>query len=368
MTEPRGIPPGGTASAGAAPLRGRVVALAQALPKVELHVHLEGTMSAARLRAVAARDGLDVDHRAYAPELAERSFDAFLVSFMARLRALRRPDDWAAVLDDLCTSQAAENAVHTEAFVTFTGALRGEFDAGDALAAMAEVAAGHRRRGIDVGLVLDAPRPLGPEVCADLVRLAAADRTGLVRGVGIGGPEQSCPTAAFAAPFALAAEAGLGRTAHAGEHDGPESVRAAVEVLGVQRVGHGCRAVEDAAVVRLLRDRRVFVDVCPTSNRATGAWDPAAGPHPLRHLHAAGVHIDIGSDDPAVVGGTLSGEWAALVLEHGLRPHDLVAIAVDAVDGSFLGDADRARLRARIEAGVLDVRDEAAELEEALGG
>lgn len=352
--------------AGELPLRDRVTTLARRLPKLELHVHLEGTMSSERLAAVARRDELDIDPRAYAPELAERNFEAFLVAFMARLRALRRPDDWAAVLDDLCRAQAAQNAIHTEAYVTLTGALRGEFDAGDVLRAMAEVAADHRRHGVDVLLVMDAPRPLGSQACEHLVRLSAADSTGLLRGIGIGGPEESWPTEAFAPSFALAAELGLHRTAHAGEHSGPESVRAAVELLGAERIGHGCRAVDDPTVVDLLRDRGVFVDICPTSNRATGAWDPSAGPHPLRALHDAGVRLTVGSDDPAVVGGTLSGEWAGLVLEHGLRPHDLVALTQGSVEACFLQPAERARLRARVAADIIDINDDAAALEEAL--
>ncbi|HEY6379379.1 MAG TPA: hypothetical protein VI316_09375 [Candidatus Dormibacteraeota bacterium] len=352
--------------AGERPLHDRVVALARQLPKLELHVHLEGTVTAERLAAIARRDGLDIDPRAYAPELAESSFEAFLVAFMARMHALRRPDDWAAVLDDLCVTQAAQNAIHTEAYVTLTGALRGEYAAGDVLRAMAEVAADHRRHGVDVLLVMDAPRPLGPRVCEELVRLCAADGTGLLCGIGIGGPEESVPTEAFAAAFRLAAELGLHRTAHAGEHSGPASVRAALEVLGAERVGHACRAVEDPQVVDLLVARGTYVDVCPTSNRATGAWDPSAGPHPLRALHDAGVRLTVGSDDPAVVGGTLTGEWAGLVLEHGLRPHELVALTLGSVAACFLPPVERARLRARVDADIIDLNDEAAALEEAL--
>ena len=355
-----------TAVAGELPLRDRVIDLAHRLPKLEMHVHLEGTMSPERLAEIARRDELDVDPRAYAPELAERSFEAFLVAFMARLHALRRPDDWAAVLDDLCRTQARQNAIHTEAYVTLTGALRGEFDASDALRAMAEVAADHRRHGVDALLVMDTPRPLGPEACEQLIRLSAADSTGLLRGIGIGGPEDSWPTEAFAAPFALAADLGLHRTAHAGEHSGPESVRSAVEMLGAERIGHGCRAVEDPSVLELLRDRGVFVDICPTSNRATGAWDPSTGPHPLRALHEAGVRLTVGSDDPAVVGGTLSVEWASLVLQHGLRPHDLVALTQGSVEACFLQPTERARLRARVAADIFDINDDAAALEEAL--
>ncbi|HET9052501.1 MAG TPA: hypothetical protein VFO60_12425, partial [Candidatus Dormibacteraeota bacterium] len=145
-----------------------VLAFCHRLPKVELHVHLEGTLSAERLRTIAVRDGLTVDPAAYASPPGEATWGAFLVAFMARLRALRTPDDWATALDDLLRVQSAQNVTWTEAFVTLTGALRGDYVVGDVLAAMAEVEAGWRRHRCGARLVVDAPRELGPDVCADL--------------------------------------------------------------------------------------------------------------------------------------------------------------------------------------------------------
>jgi len=345
---------------------GQVEALMRRMPKVELHVHLEGSMSADRLRAIAARDGLDVDPAAYAPQLPERSFDAFLRAFMARLRALRTPDDWALVLDDLLAAQAQENVAYTEAFATFTGALRGDYVLRDVLRALADVEADWRRRRCAVRLVLDAPRELGPEVCSELVRLAAGDESGLLVGIGIGGDETVRPAAAFKPAYALAAELGLHRTAHAGEHAGPSAVVAAVEILGAERIGHGLSAAEDPAVLDLLVERGVTVDVCPGSNRATGAWNPARGPHPLRSLVDAGVRIDVGSDDPAIFGTNVSGEWASLVLEGGLSPHRCLELTADAVRATFLDSAAQTRLAAQVEADLVDLRDQALELEEQL--
>lgn len=349
-------------------IRERVEDLARRLPKVELHVHLEGTLSAGRLRSIAERDGLDIDPAAYASEPGEATWDSFLVAFMARLRALRTPDDWATALDDLLRAQHRQAVVWTEAFVTLTGALRGSYVLADVLRAMAEVEAdwrAHRRCG--ARLILDAPRELGPEVCEQLVRLVAADGTGLLAGIGIGGHEAACPAQAFAPAFRLASELGLRRTAHAGEHSGPESVVAAVEVLGAQRIGHGLSAVRDPHALELLVERGVTVDVCPTSNRATGAWSPAEGPHPARRMVEAGVRVSVGSDDPAIVGGSVSGEWAQLILEGGFSVHECLGLTVDAVEGTCLDSPARARLRAQLLADALDLQEEASALEEALG-
>ena len=360
-------------TAGAEAPAGDVVArahhLARRLPKVELHVHLEGTMTAQRLTDLARRHGLDVRPQAtqrLLDEGADRSFTAFLTAFVERMRVLRTPDDWCTVLDDLLRAQHGRNVKYTEAFVTFWGALRGEYVLRDVLSAMAEVEREWHARGCALRLVMDAPRQFGPEVALQLFELAAADESGLFVGVGVGGDELVEPAERFAAPFAFAADAGLQRTAHAGEHGGPDSVAAAVDVLGAARIGHGVGAAGSPKLLDHLRERGVAIDVCPGSNRATGAWDPAQGPHPLRTFLDHGVRIDIGSDDPGIFGNDLSDEWADLVLRDGISPHRCFELTLDALDAAFLDDAHRARLRAHMEAELEDLRIEAMELEEAL--
>jgi len=348
--------------------RARVVDLMRRMPKVELHVHLEGTLSTQRLLAAAERDGVEVDPVALQPvgSDGDHSFDAFLRSFMARYHALRTPLDYAAAVDDLLSVQAAQNVPYTEAFVTFEGALRGRYVLRDVLAEMAAVERSWHARGVALRLIADAPRTLGPQVGDHLFRLAAADPTGLCVGVGIGGDEAVAPGDPFEPAFHRAREMGLRLTAHAGEHAGAAAVAHAVDRLGVERIGHGLGAAADAELMSRLRALEVTVDCCPTSNRRTGAWSPERGPHPLRSFIAAGVRIDVGSDDPACFGTTLSDEWAALILEHGLSPHRCLELTLASVDACFLDVPARTRLRAQFEADLVDLRDEAAEVEAAL--
>jgi adenosine deaminase len=353
-------------------LRARVHALARRLPKAELHVHLEGTMTADRMRQLAAKHGVTLDPLALDPVGADgttRNFTAFLTAFISRLNLLRDPDDWCAVLDDYMQHQCAHNAPYTESFATFFGALRGDYVLRDVLAAMAGVERHWNARGCALRLVMDAPRQFGPDLAMQLFRLAAADESGLMVGVGIGGDELLGPAEHFAQAYAFAAGAGLGRTAHAGEHGGPDSIAAAVDILGATRIGHGVAAGGHPDLLRHLHASGVTVDVCPGSNLATGAWDPAQRPHhPVRDFLAHGLRIDIGSDDPAVFGTDLSDEWAQLILRDGLTPHECFDITLDSLDAAFLDDAHRSRLRAHFEAELEDLRGEAAELEEALHG
>jgi adenosine deaminase len=360
-----------TAGAAAPGVAEQALALARRLPKAELHVHLEGTMTAERLQQLASKHRIQLDPTALQPlgeDGGERSFTAFLTSFLARLRVLLDPDDWCALLDDFLRAQRGHNVTYTEAFVTYWGALRGDYVLRDVLREMAEVERHWHAQGCALRLVMDAPRQFGPEVAMQLFRLAAADESGLLIGCGIGGDELLGPAGQFAPAFGFAAEAGLLLTAHAGEQGGRDSIEAAVDVLGVQRIGHGVAAAHHPDLLHHLRDHGVAIDVCPGSNRATGAWDPARGPHPVRTFVEQGVRVDIGSDDPAVFGTNISEEWAALMLRDGFTPHQCFELTLASLDIAFLGDAHRARLRAHFDAELEDLRGDAAALDEALHG
>lgn len=347
-------------------LRTRVHDLARRLPKVELHVHLEGTMTAERLQSLARKHGLRLDPAALEPFVPGSSFASFIAAFVERMRVLLDPDDWCALLDDSLSAQCGQNVPYTEAYVTFFGALRGDYALADVLREMAAVEQHWHAKGCALRLVMDAPRQFGSEVAMQLFRLAAADPTGLLVGVGIGGDELVEPAENFAAAYAFARDAGLHRTAHAGEHGGPESVRAAVDVLHAERIGHGVGAARDHDLLRHLHTRGVAVDVCPGSNLATGAWDPAQGPHPARTFVEHGVRIDVGSDDPAIFGTNLSDEWAELMLRDGFTPHECFDLTLDSLHATFQDDAGRNRLRAHFDAELEDLREDAAALEEAL--
>ena len=360
-----------TAGAAAPGVAEQAQALARRLPKAELHVHLEGTMTTERLQQLAAKHRMTLDPAALRPlgeDGGAPSFTAFLSSFITRLRALRDPDDLCALLDDFLRAHRGHYVTYTEAFVTFWGALRGDYVLRDVLREMAAVERHWHARGCALRLVMDAPRQFGPEMAMQLFKLAAADESGLLIGCGIGGDELLGRAEQFAPAFGFAAEAGLLLTAHAGEQGGPDSIKAAVDVLGVHRIGHGVAAAHHPELLHHLRDHGVAIDVCPGSNRATGAWDPARGPHPVRTFVEHGVRIDVGSDDPAVFGTDISSEWAALMLRDGFTPHQCFELTLASLDIAFLDDAHRARLRAHFDAELEDLRSDAAALEEALHG
>jgi adenosine deaminase len=322
------------------------------LPKVQLHCHLEGTLLPHRFRELAARHGIAIGERGTVPlEETYRfaNFGEFLLLFRDVSETLRTPDDYAQLAADYAADAAAQGVRYAEVFVspsvwtwfhhgidvraTFA-AMRGAFD--DA----------QRSLGIEVGFIADLTRNFGPERALATARLAVEMAEFGVIGVGLGGDEAKYPPGLFPEAFAYARAAGLRTVAHAGEAAGAESVREAIEVLGAERIGHGVRAIEDPATVALVVERGIPLEICPTSNRLTGAA-PADRPHPMGALDAAGAIVTIDADDPALFGTTLAAEYREV--QRTLGDAAVLRFARNGIEASFAPEATKVRLRAEFE-------------------
>jgi adenosine deaminase len=192
-------------------------------------------------------------------------------------------------------------------------------------------------------------RQLGVRAQEDLVELAGRSRRYDVIGIGMGGDEKARPAAEFAGAYREARRIGLRTTVHAGEFDGARSVREALDHLQVERIGHGVRAVEDPDLVRELAARGIPIDCCPTSNLRTGVVRSWAD-HPLPRLLAAGVRVTINSDDPALFGTSLVGEWEAARARLGMTPGAVVGLGLQTVAASFQPQAEKDLLLAGMRA------------------
>jgi adenosine deaminase len=321
----------------------------RALPKVELHVHLEGTITAEEAVRLARRHGeapagvLGLASGDYPPRY--EGFDHFLRTFLASSAQVRTPDDLAEVAAGFAAGQAAQGIVYSE--VTFTAATHVE--AGMEPAAMwAALRDGlTSAEGTEVGLIVDVVRDAGPAAADRTIRLVEEAEVPVV-GLGLSGLEGSVPERAFVALRAAADRLGLGLTVHAGETGGAAHVRAAVDDLGADRIGHGIAILEDADLARRVARAGIPLEVCPSSNVALGLAG-SLEEHPLPRLRDAGLTVVIGSDDPPFFSTTLSEELA-----HAQRLLDVDAdgvadLQVAAARASFAPASTRAALVAAIE-------------------
>jgi adenosine deaminase len=319
------------------------------LPKVELHLHLEGAIPHAALWQLICKYGGDPgvpSLDALPGRFVYRDFPDFIDRWIWKHGFLREAEDVELIAAAVAAELVRQRIVYAEVFYTPSDVRRFGLSA-------QEVALAIRRglssvAGVEVALIVDLCRDQGPVVGAVTVEetaevAAEAD----VIGIGIGGSEQLFPPEPFAVAYERARALGLRTTAHAGEVAGPESVWGAIRALGVDRIDHGLHAADDPALVGYLVERQLPVTSCPGSNVATGAVASLES-HPLRRFLDAGVLVSVGTDDPAMFGLSLAGELAALQERLGLSDDAVRRLVLNAVESCWLAAERRAGLRARI--------------------
>jgi aminodeoxyfutalosine deaminase len=311
-------------------------------PKIELHVHLEGTVRPATLLAIARRNDyrLPADTVEGLRQLYEfRDVAHFIEMFMLTTEALQRREDFHQVVVEYAAEAASHGAVYLEGIFSL-GLWRG-LDSDEVFTGYCDGAQEARERyGVEVRLTPDIARVYTLDEAITTVRYAAKYRDGGVVGVGLGGPEAGHPPEPYASAFELARSEGLGSVPHAGEAAGAESVWGALEALHADRIRHGIRAEEDPALVRELVAREIVLDVCPISNLRTRVVR-SLDEHPLPRLAAAGIRCSISTDDPAMFETDLTREYEA-ACSFGLSPRSFYEAGLD---GGLCDEATRERLR-----------------------
>jgi len=324
-------------------------------PKVELHVHLEGAMSADTVWRLADRNGIRLpggSAEGWRDQYRFRDFNHFIDLYTLASGAMRTAEDFAHTVERFCAGQAAQRILHSEVFLSTSlhlGKLPGE-ELADALAE--GVRRGRDAHGVGVVVLADISRhlPATARAVLDFALMARGRHPGVFVGLQLGGKEEGFPPELFAGVYADARAAGLHCIAHAGEGAGPESVRGAVEVLRVERIGHGLRCLEDPALVELLRDRRIPFEVCPTSNVCLKVV-PDLARHPLPLMLELGLTVTLNSDDPAMFGTTLTQEFLRTADAFGFGLDTVKALSRNAIRAAFLPAAAREELEAEFERG-----------------
>jgi adenosine deaminase len=318
----------------------------RAMPKVEIHVHLEGAMDAETIYQMAQRNRVALP----AASLAEWKkfyefidFNHFIEVYTAASRCMKSPDDFALMAERFLAHQARQNIRYSEAFVSVSHQLD-KLPAEELLDALAAgAAAGQAKYGSRVRFIADIARHL-PHTQARVLEFALRGREkGLILGLGLGGKEVGHPPEDFADTFAEARRQGLRAVAHAGETAGPASVRGALTALAAERIGHGIRCLEDPALVEELRAQQTPLEVCPQSNYCLGIV-PRGTPHPIRRMVDAGLYCTLNSDDPPMFATDLNREYEMLAGQ-GFSWDELWRLNLNTLEACFLDAAEKAAYR-----------------------
>jgi adenosine deaminase/aminodeoxyfutalosine deaminase len=284
--------------------------------KAELHVHLEGSIEPETLLAIdpsLAREEVDAHY-------AGRTFEEFIQGYIWVNRKIETPEHYALATRHLLERLAAQNVAYAE--ITLSAGMI--LWKGQDLAAIYEaIWRESQRSSVKTSWIPDAVRNLGPEPAMPVAKFAVERRGDGVIAFGLGGDEAKGPAKLFRDVFAYARDGGLHLVCHAGETTGPESVWAAL-AIGAERIGHGIAASRDPALMTKLRESNVPLEVCMSSNVATGVV-PSLAAHPVRQLYDAGVPIVLNTDDPAFFHTTLLHEYEIAERLFGLQPEALAA-------------------------------------------
>jgi adenosine deaminase len=286
------------------------------LPKAELHLHLEGAIQPATVCALTARHGVSTSEDEVRRRYSYNDFLGFLDAFKWVTSFLRDPADYALITHDLCEQLLLHRVVYAEVTLSVGVMLLRKQSPERNFAAILRAAEHFESHGLTLRWIFDAVRQFGPDAAMLVVQSAKNCAARQIVAFGIGGDELSISTKDFLPVYEAASVAGLHRLIHAGEIGGPEKIREAVEILRVERVGHGIGAIHDPSLMDLLADRRIPLEVCPVSNVRTGALarqlkrDGATlRDHPLPQLLRHGIPLVLSTDDPAMFHTDLTREY-----------------------------------------------------------
>ncbi len=306
------------------------------MPKIELHVHLEGATQAQVFYNLAKKNNVDFGVKSlkeWQSFFAFKNFGHFLKVYTLAITALKEPEDYTYIITEFYRQQAEQNIVYSEAFMS-ASFITQKFDTPTILDAIEKgIQAGSEKYGVKINFIPDISRELVDTQIAVVDFVIEGYKRGLFIGLGIGGPESGFPPELFVEAFKKGKKAGLHLVAHAGETEGPKSIWGALKTLGAKRIGHGIRSLEDPKLIDYLTAKRIPLEISPTSNYALGIVKNGEM-HPIRKLLDLGINCTINSDDPAMFSTSLSQEYF-LLLKQGFSCSELYQMNLNALAVSF---------------------------------
>ena len=307
----------------------------QSLPKAELHLHLEGSVTPETLVELRRRHGRESTIVEADALYQYKDFLGFLMAFKTLTDDLQTPDDYELITYELMRQLKSENVLHAEVYVSVGVCLWRKLDFDSIFEGLERGRErGERDFGVSLLWIFDAVRQFGAEKAQAVFELAAKYRDRNVVGIGIGGDEQKAPPELFREQYAYARDHGLRLTCHAGESAGPESIWGALN-LGAERIGHGLTAAQDPELIEELAQRQVPIEMCLTSNLKT-ACCLQLHDHPVRKYFDAGLMLTLNTDDPAMFRTSLTREYELAQSEFAFTDEHLRELARNSFEASFL--------------------------------
>jgi len=326
-----------------------LINLVNKIPKVELHVHIEGSISAKTILALAKKNKLAIGY-CTVEEIKRwfkfENFAKFSQIYRQVSNCIQTVEDIELVARDFLVDRYSQNILYTEAIYTpYTHYIQKGIPFNEQIDAVCRARSwAFEHFGIDSRIIIDISRQESAESGITVANWAVSAMDKGVVALGLGGPECGNPPEKFESAFAIAKEAGLASLPHAGETEGPNSIWGALNTLNARRIGHGVRCIEDENLISELIKRKIALEVCPSSNICLGVFKAMAD-HPIRELFDRGVIVTVNSDDPELFSTSLSNEIYKLITIHSFTAAEIKSLMKTAINESLLsGDQKKSLL------------------------
>jgi adenosine deaminase len=325
-----------------------------ALPKVELHCHVEGAIRPSTVVELAAKNGVALPTDDPTELYRYDSLDSFLDIFWLVQSLLADADDWERAAYESLVDAVPHGLRYREMFFTPARHLAAGQELGDIVAGLTRgVMRAEAETGVRAALICDIDRAFGPAAALELVEMAVdLRRDGLaerVIGIGMDSTEKGVDLRTFADAYRLAGRAGFHRTAHAGEDAGPQNIAVALGALRAERIDHGLAILDDPELAQRVAGWRVPLTVCPNSNVVIANRYPTLSEHPFRRMRQAGLLATLNTDDPAMTDLDLGREYRSVAEAQGMSWDEMVAVSLDGIEASWLDVGEKRTLRAAFE-------------------
>lgn len=307
------------------------------IPKAEIHVHLEGSIDANTIWELAQKyDDPTIRSKSDAQwALYFKNPHDFFMQFLRVSSLIREAGDFALLARQVARRFAEENIQYAEITLAPHKFVRNGIPYPDIIAAIDQGLRDEmKEKPFEYSLIIDIVRDLGPEAGMETMRWVKSHSHPNIAAIGLGGGENYLPEASKEV-YQFAETLGLQKTAHAGEGKGPESIWGAINHLGVKRIDHGLRAIEDPKLVDYLKENQIHLNMCPSSNVMLGV-SASHTQHPLRYYHEQGIPVNISTDDPSFFNTTLTQEFEKVVEFHQFPQDEIPTLITNAIDASFL--------------------------------
>jgi len=326
------------------------------IKKAELHVHLEGTITPTLAHALAKRNHLTIPEGLIAADgqsYLSRDFLHFLQVYDTLAALIKTPRDYYDITFDYLRANALENTIYVEMMYSPDHAeqVSGIPSIEHLYAIQEAIDDAKAQFGIVGRIILTAVRHFGAEASVRVAREFTKASAPCVTGFGLGGDEINFPPKLFKEAYLIAADAGLSCTVHAGEFAPASGMLEALEHLPIQRIGHGVQAIHSPETMRVLKERNIALEICPSSNITLGLFSDFKS-HPFPKFLEAGINVSINSDDPPFMSTTLAKEYALTQRAYNYSDEEMEAITAMAIESAFVDEATKEELRAKLQSSV----------------